>query len=128
MNKDIRAIVEEALKQLNLKYRSVKYKNGLIYFITTWNGSIFNLSIEEGKIRFWKFVNPNVLKSQTRNLFESSKTSSNAIFSGIHITADGEAEVYIEDKMSFNNPESKKILEKQIKFFAQLVSRLALIC
>ena len=30
-------IVEEALSQLNMKYRSVTYKKSLIYFVTTEN-------------------------------------------------------------------------------------------
>ena len=50
-------IVEEALSQLNMKYRSVTYKKSLIYFVTTENGTIFDISIgENGKIRFWKFI------------------------------------------------------------------------
>ena len=38
-------IVEEALSQLNMKYRSVTYKKSLIYFVTTENGTIFDISI-----------------------------------------------------------------------------------
>ena len=73
-------IVEEALSQLNMKYRSVTYKKSLIYFVTTENGTIFDISIgENGKIRFWKFINPELLTEKARKGVEYRKTKNGKI-------------------------------------------------
>ena len=118
-------IVEEALSQLNMKYRSVTYKKSLIYFVTTENGTIFDISIgENGKIRFWKFINPELLTEKARKGVEYRKTKNGKISGGLHVTKDGDFEVYVEQKMDLNDEMSGKILEKQIKIFAQFINGL----
>ena len=118
-------IVEEALTQLNMKYRSVTYKKSLIYFVTTENGTIFDISIgENGKIRFWKFINLQLLTEKARKGVEYRKTKNGKISGGLHVTKDGDFEVYVEQKMDLNDEMSGKILEKQIKIFAQFINGL----
>ena len=118
-------IVEEALSQLNMKYRIVTYKKSLIYFVTTENGTIFDISIgENGKIRFWKFINPELLTEKARKGVEYRKTKNGKICGGLHVTKDGDFEVYVEQKMDLNDEMSGKILEKQIKIFAQFINGL----
>ena len=76
-------IVEEALSQLNMKCRSVTYKKSLIYFVTTENGTIFDISIgENGKIRFWKFINPKLLTEKARKGVEYRKTKKSVSLKG----------------------------------------------
>lgn len=118
-------IVEEALTQLNMKCRSVTYKKSLIYFVTTENGTVFDISIgENGKIRFWKFINPELLTEKARKGVEYRKTKNGKISGGLHVTKDGDFEVYVEQKMDLNDEMSGKILEKQIKIFAQFINGL----
>lgn len=46
------------------------------------------------------------------------------ICGGLHVTKDGDFEVYVEQKMDLNDEMSGKILEKQIKIFAQFINGL----
>ena len=108
-----------------MKCRSVTYKKSLIYFVTTENGTVFDISIgENGKIRFWKFINPELLTEKARKGVEYRKTKNGKISGGLHVTKDGDFEVYVEQKMDLNDEMSGKILEKQIKIFAQFINGL----
>ena len=61
---------------------------------------------------------------QEEKLAYLTKTKNGKICGGLNVTKDGDFEVYVEQKMDLNDEMSGKILEKQIKIFAQFINGL----
>jgi hypothetical protein len=114
--------IETTLNSLDIEYRKINIKDGVIYFCFSLNTDTFNLFAKnDGTIKLWRFVGIAPLeKAITKWEYRRSNNPYMAI--GLEITDEGDVDLYAEEFIDMNAPEKDHLIRKLITGYSNIIS------